>query len=206
MILVTYQLRDRTGLGGDGPARVMATMAPAEDPAAWVQACKLAEQNSWDVYQQFPAGDSAYIVSYCGGGPYWWKPGTAGGGMHQIGSAGFCWECLRPDPDSDRPQLGLILHPTTPHLVAVGAPDYQCFICCAQPGEEHLPVEHLVIWGEENHPRCEQCGLAYQTATPEGIGYAEHDPSCPWVTRIGLDAIIDAQLDQKDQERRARGW
>lgn len=37
--------------------------------------------------------DSRYLVSYCGASPYWWPPGEHGGGMHQIGSHGWCHTC-----------------------------------------------------------------------------------------------------------------
>lgn len=39
--------------------------------------------------------DGVYLVTYCGGSPYWWLPGTHGGGMHQIGSRGWCHDCRR---------------------------------------------------------------------------------------------------------------
>lgn len=45
--------------------------------------------------------------------------------------------------------------------------------------DEHLNVDHTVIWGEETHPRCETCGGGYQTATPDGIGYEPHRDRCP---------------------------
>lgn len=32
----------------------------------------------------------SYLVSYCGGSPYWWP---AGGEMHQVGSHGWCHDC-----------------------------------------------------------------------------------------------------------------
>jgi hypothetical protein len=38
-----------------------------------------------------------YLVSYCGASPYWWPPGEHGGGMHQIGSHGWCHECHKAD-------------------------------------------------------------------------------------------------------------
>lgn len=34
--------------------------------------------------------DGVYLVSYCGGGPYWWPEQ---GDMHQIGGHGWCHEC-----------------------------------------------------------------------------------------------------------------
>lgn len=34
-----------------------------------------------------------YLVSYCGASPYWWIPGTHGGGMHQVSSHGWCHDC-----------------------------------------------------------------------------------------------------------------
>ncbi len=41
-----------------------------------------------DVY-----ADGAYLVSYCGRGPYWWPEDD--GGMHQVGSHGWCHDCHR---------------------------------------------------------------------------------------------------------------
>jgi hypothetical protein len=34
-----------------------------------------------------------YLVTYCGASPYWWLPGEHGGGMHQVGSHGWCHDC-----------------------------------------------------------------------------------------------------------------
>ncbi|GAA2861361.1 hypothetical protein [Nonomuraea rubra] len=84
-----YQLRERTGLGGDGGAlpflRVEREMSL---PDVLHVASMLGR--SIDVM-----ADDVYVVSYCGASPYWWLPGTHGGGMHQISSRGWCWDCLK---------------------------------------------------------------------------------------------------------------
>jgi len=123
--------------------------------------------------------EESYIVSTCGGSQYWQDDDD----LHQIGSAGFCWTCLHPDRDLDQERHGLIRHPVTPG--EIDQPDYRCFVCGVEGGDPdrgHEDVDHTVIWGEEHQPRCEECELAYQTATPEGIGYVSHHPACPVVT------------------------
>lgn len=109
-----------------------------------------------------------------------WRDET--GHLHQVGSGGFCWDCLQPDPDLSIPQRGLIRHPITPG--ELGNPPYACFACkldTAVPNMAHELTDHTVIWGEEAHPRCRTCGLGYQTANPGGIGYAPHAKGCTYL-------------------------
>lgn len=123
--------------------------------------------------------EESYVVTSCGGSQYW----SDNGSLHQIGSAGFCWTCLHPDRDLDQERHGLIRHPV--NFAEIGQPGYVCFVCHVpgmDPDHGHEDIDHTVIWGEETHPRCELCGLAYQTATPEGIGYVSHERNCPAIT------------------------
>jgi hypothetical protein len=117
-----------------------------------------------------------YVVSH---GNQW---RDEAGHLHQVGSDGFCWDCLQPDPDLDRPQRGLIRHPVTPE--ELGNPPYACFVCkldTTVPNMAHELTDHTVIWGEEAHPRCETCGLGYRTANPGGIGYEPHAETCEFL-------------------------
>lgn len=143
-----------------------------------------------------PPEDRAYIVSYLGGTQYWWLPGTHGGGLHQVGSAGFCWTCLQPDYSLDQEQRGLVRHPVTPEEQRERS--FRCFVCGAGMNkgaeEPHKDVDHTVIWGEETHPRCADCGKGYQVATPEGIDYVPHHRNCP---------AINAHPDVTEEEIRA---
>lgn len=178
----------------DDPAECIAVI-PKDD---FARACKIAEAEHMgaDVLRVqhnkrlgpldcLPEQERIYIVSYCGASPFWWLPGTHGGGMHQIGSAGFCWTCLQPDRDfaTAEDYRGLIRHPVTPEEVLRGERAYRCFVCGAGQNkgalEPHKDVDHTVIWGEEYRPRCKDCGRAYQYATPEGIDYEPHAPNCP---------------------------
>jgi hypothetical protein len=107
-----------------------------------------------------------------------WRDET--GHLHQVGSGGFCWDCLQPDPDLGLSQRGLVRHPVTPE--EIGNPAYSCFVCKVDmtvPNMMHELTDHTVIWGEEAHPRCETCGYGYQTATPGRIGYVGHVDVCP---------------------------
>lgn len=131
-----------------------------------------------EVYTDFWTGAEVcraetYVVSH---GNQW---RADDGHLHQISSAGFCWDCLQPDPDLSIPQRGLIRHPVTPE--ELGNPPYACFVCkldTTVPNMAHELTDHTVIWGEEAHPRCASCGLGYQTANPGGIGYQPHRPDC----------------------------
>jgi hypothetical protein len=119
--------------------------------------------------------EESYIVTSCGGSQHWSDEGS----LHQVGSAGFCWTCLHPDYDLDQERHGLIRHPVTP--AEIGQPGYKCFVCGVtgkDPDHGHADIDHTVIWGEETHPRCTECGQGYQTATPEGIGYVSHAANC----------------------------
>lgn len=163
----------------------------ADDP--WAMACKMADILSGqmathlDIWQvrvftdlrgRETRREQSYVVTSCGGSQYWQDDGD--GGLHQIGSAGFCWTCLHPDCDLGQERHGLIRHPVTPG--ELGQPGYKCFACGvtgSDPGCGHEDVNHTVIWGEETHPRCTECGGGYQTATQAGIGYVEHAESCP---------------------------
>lgn len=77
-----YELRERAGLG-DGESSLPFLRVEREMPLpdllhlADILSGKLCA--SLDVTQ-----DGAYLVTCCGGSPYWWLPGTHGGGMHQI--------------------------------------------------------------------------------------------------------------------------
>lgn len=126
--------------------------------------------------------EESYVVTSCGGSQHW-ADSDKYRTLHQIGSGGFCWTCLHPDRDLDQERHGLIRHPVT--FAELGQPGYKCFVCGVagdDPDHGHENVDHTVIWGEETHPRCEHCGLGYQTATPEGIGYEPHDRNCPAIT------------------------
>jgi len=123
--------------------------------------------------------EDSYVVTSCGGSQYW-SDSDEYRTLHQIGSGGFCWTCLHPDRDLDHERHGLIRHPVTPD--ELGQPGYKCFVCGVtgkDPDHGHKNIDHTVIWGEQVHPRCEHCGKAYDTATPEGIGYEPHEPGCP---------------------------
>jgi hypothetical protein len=132
-----------------------------------------------EVYTDFFSGKETrrtetYVLSH---GNQW---RAEDGHLHQIGSGGFCWDCLQPDPDLDRPRRGLIRHPVTP--AELGNPPYACYVCkldTTVPNMMHESIDHTVIWGEEAHPRCNACGLGYRTANPGGIGYTEHSNTCP---------------------------
>lgn len=118
--------------------------------------------------------EETYVMSRGGQ----WRDET--GHLHQVGSGGFCWDCLQPDPDLSIAQRGLIRHPVTPG--ELGNPPYACLVCkldTTAPNMMHELTDHTVIWGEEAHPRCETCGLGYQTANPGGIGYTDHVDVCP---------------------------
>ncbi len=165
-----------------------------DDP--WTRACQMADILSGqlathlDIFQvriftdlrgRETRREEVYVVTSCGGSQHWRE--DAAGPLHQIGSAGFCWTCLQPDADLDQERHGLIRHPATP--AELGQPGYRCFVCGVtgnNPDHGHKDIDHTIIWGEEAHPRCERCGLAYQTATPEGIGYVPHDRNCPSIT------------------------
>jgi hypothetical protein len=55
---------------------------------------------------------SRYIVTICGGSPYWSPPGE--GTLHQIGSPGHCWDCFHAGH-------GFVRHPITPGEVLTGS-------------------------------------------------------------------------------------
>jgi hypothetical protein len=120
--------------------------------------------------------EEAYVVTSCGGSQYW---KDAGGRLHQISSAGFCWDCHKGTDGYE--QRGLVRHPVTPGEVDEGYGPYRCAVCgadMAEVGALHLAVPHVIIWGEEHHPRCHVCGKGYQTAEPDSVGYVDHDPGC----------------------------
>lgn len=140
----------------------------------------------WDC---MPEAD--YIVT---AGPYWRKPGTYG--LHQIGSGGFCWDCL--EGRDGKPALGLVRHPVTPGEADHGQRDFTCFVCHIDlnPGHDRrrkpshdMTIPHLVKWGK---PACAFCGGGYDTATPAGIGYVEHSETCPV---LHGDDLYDAELE-----------
>jgi hypothetical protein len=161
---------------------------------AWTRACQMADLLSGqlcthlDIFQvriftdlrgRETRREESYVVTSCGGSQYW-ADSDEYRTLHQIGSGGFCWTCLRPDHDLDQERHGLIRHPVTPSELGYAA--YRCFVCHIDgkdPDHGHKDISHTVIWGEEHHPRCESCGRGYQTATPEGIGYEPHEPGCP---------------------------
>ena len=80
------ELRERDSLDGSGPSVPFPSL-PGWDLA---QALRHAAASGCavDVLE-----DGRYLVTYCAGSPYWWLPGTHGGGMHQIGSHGWCHDC-----------------------------------------------------------------------------------------------------------------
>jgi hypothetical protein len=86
-----YEIRDRDGQGnldGSAPSRPFMAMA---DGLSLVDVLRVAVRlgRTVDVW-----ADDRYVVSYCGGCPSWWLPGTTGAHMHQMSSLGWCNDCL----------------------------------------------------------------------------------------------------------------
>jgi hypothetical protein len=82
-----YEIRERAD--GDGSGLSLPFIVPAAT-LSLVDVLRLAVKLSTTV-DIMVAG--RYIVSYCGAEPYWWLPGTHGGGMHQMSSLGWCHTC-----------------------------------------------------------------------------------------------------------------
>jgi hypothetical protein len=83
----TYHLCERDSLDGSGTALPFLRVE-REMPLPEVLHVASMLGRSIDVM-----ADDTYVVSYCGASPYWWLPGTHGGGMHQISSRGWCHDC-----------------------------------------------------------------------------------------------------------------
>lgn len=83
-----YELRERGESDGSEPSKLY--LYQAGGSATLADVLRLAERCGETVDVHW-AG--VYLLSYCGGGPYWWPPSTAGDGMHQIGSHGWCHDC-----------------------------------------------------------------------------------------------------------------
>lgn len=88
-----YRLCERGGLDGSGGSL---PFLRTEREMPLPDVLHLADVLSANLCRSIDVLDgNAYVVTYCGGSPYWWLPGTHGGGMHQISSRGWCWDCLR---------------------------------------------------------------------------------------------------------------
>lgn len=86
-MMTTYELRTRDGLGSE-PS--LPSPYQVREGATLAEALRLASMpgTDWtDVH-----ADGEYLVT---SGWYWWPPGEHGGGMHQIGSHGWCLDCQR---------------------------------------------------------------------------------------------------------------
>ncbi|MEU4410717.1 hypothetical protein AB0F88_39955 [Streptosporangium sp. NPDC023963] len=91
----TYRLCERGGLGGDGGSL---PFLHVEQEMAFLKVLRVADVLSGNLGASIDVlSNDTYMVTYCGGSPYWWLPGTHGGGMHQISSRGWCWDCLKQD-------------------------------------------------------------------------------------------------------------
>jgi hypothetical protein len=85
------EIRERAGdYPGDGPWPSLPYIVPAAR-LGLVAVLRLASKlgRTVDVMD----GED-YLVTYCGGTPEWWLPGTAGGDAHRLSSLGWCHECL----------------------------------------------------------------------------------------------------------------
>lgn len=88
-----YQLRKRGGLDGEGDSLPFLRTEP---DMALPEALHVTSAMSGILCTSIDVMDGdRYLVTYCGGGPCWWLPGTHGGGMHQISSGGWCHDCFR---------------------------------------------------------------------------------------------------------------
>jgi hypothetical protein len=85
--MTTFELRTREGLDDSEPS--LPYMYQAREGASLADVLRLAAKpvtGDWlDVH-----ADGEYLVT---SGWYWWLPGEHGGGMHQIGSHGWCHTC-----------------------------------------------------------------------------------------------------------------
>ncbi len=163
---IFYEVRSHSSADlNDPPAKLLAraTTEPGEE-SAWEMACSVAEPASGgaDIFRVVAGEREDYIVSYLGGSPHWWLPGTHGGGIHQIGSGGFCWSCFK-DEDGKRPigMGALVRHPVTPE--EIGNPD-------------HTAMQEPVRFGKE---ACKSCTGGYSFATADGVmEYRGHEKTC----------------------------
>jgi hypothetical protein len=161
---------------------------PGDD--LWSQARAYARWLSGKLCESIRIYDEAgrYIVT-CSGGSDYWKDlaGEIGDrdmtSLHQIGSDGWCWDCLRAG-------RGFVRHPVTPA-------EARC-----EGWLEALPVRHALA----SHPACDACGGGYMRpammaaaltrlalATDGGntpvnggdyaIEYVGHGPRCAAVNR-----------------------
>lgn len=111
---IVYELRARDI--DDSVTTILRSMASESDDQ-WPLVAASAETlsgNNASTYDVVRVADDreTYVVTMCGGGPYWW-PGDDG--MHQIGSMGMCWDCWSAG-------LGWVRHPVTP-AEALGEPE-----------------------------------------------------------------------------------
>jgi hypothetical protein len=87
--MTSYQLRKR------GEANLFLGVGP---DVTLSETLHVARTMSGELCTSIDVLDSErYLVTYCGGSPYWWLPGTHGGGMHQISSRGWCHDCRNRD-------------------------------------------------------------------------------------------------------------
>jgi hypothetical protein len=84
---VSYELREREGLDGSEPSLPFLVPDDRLGLAGVLHIAGRAERTV-DVFE-----NGRYVVTYCGGSPYWWLPGTDGREMHQVGSHGWCHDC-----------------------------------------------------------------------------------------------------------------
>jgi hypothetical protein len=86
--MTAYELRTREGLDDSEPS--LPYMYQARAGASLADVLKLASMPGTDWLDVHADGE--YLVT---SGWYWWLPGEHGGGMHQIGSHGWCHDCHR---------------------------------------------------------------------------------------------------------------
>jgi hypothetical protein len=89
----TYRLCERGGLGGGEGSLPFLHL---EQEMALPEVLNLASVLSGNLGGGIDVMDGdTYLVSYCGGSPYWWLPGTHG----EISSRGWCHDCCKEGDD-----------------------------------------------------------------------------------------------------------